>query len=118
MGWAVAGAVVAIALAVGLWWYLRRAKRLSAANDSRHDFQRDLLLDLMDIRERTDGELASVLDELIDIARHGTPSSNEKTAEADVQIAAEVQKLAEAPTAAVAESLRTKLVSRNRRAKH
>lgn len=117
MGW-VAGIIAAIALAAGLWWYVKRAGRLSAANDERHDFLRDLLLDLQDIRDKADGELVPALDELIDIARYDTPASNEETAELDVQISAEVHKLAEAPTVAAVESLRTKLVSRNRRAKH
>ncbi len=117
MGW-VAGIIAAVALAAGLWWYVKRARRLSAANDARHDFQRDLLLDLQDIRDRAESELAPCMDELIDIARYDTPASNEKTAELDAQIAAEARRLAESPTVVAAESLRTKLVSRNRRAKH
>ena len=116
MGWVVTGIIAAVALAVGLWWYLKRARRLSAANDARHDFQRDLLLGLQDIRDKADGELAPALDELIDIARHDTPASNEQTAELDAQIAAEVHELAGSPSVAAAESLRAKLVSRNRRA--
>lgn len=118
MGWAVAGIIVAILLAIGMWWYLKRARRLSTTNDARHDFQRNLLLDLQDILDTADGELATVLDELIDIARYDTPVSNEMTVELDAQIVAEVHKLAKAPTAAAAECLKTKLVSRNRRAKH
>ena len=117
MGW-VAGIIAAIALAAGLWWYLKRAKRVSAATDECHSFQKNLLLDLQDIRDKADGELVPALDELIDIARYSTPGSNDETAELDAQISAEVHKLAEAPTVAAAESLRTKLVSRNRRAKH
>lgn len=116
MGWAVAGIFTVVVLAAGLWWYVKRARRLSEANDERHDFQRNLLLDLQDIRDGVDGELASALDELIDIARYDTPASNERTAELDTQIAAEVHKLAEAPTAAEAENLRTELVRRNRSA--
>lgn len=117
MGW-VAGIIAAVVLATGLWWYVKRAGRVSAANDARHDFQRGLLLDLQDIRDRAESELAPCLDELIDIARYDTPASNEKTAELDAQIAAEARRLAESPTAAAAESLKTMLVSRNRRAKH
>ena len=116
MGWVV-GIIATIALAAGLWWYVKRAGRVSAANDERHDFQRDLLLDLQDIRDKADGELTPALDELIDIARYDTPASNEETAEIDAQISAEIRRLAETPSVAAAESLKAKLNSRNRRAK-
>lgn len=117
MGWEVTGIIAAIILAVGLWWYFKRSRRLSATNDARHDFQRNLLLDLQDIRDKVDGELVVALDELIDIVRYDTPSSNEKTAEIDAQISAEIRRLAETPSVAAAESLKAKLNTRNRRAK-
>ena len=116
MGW-VAGFIAAIALAAELWWYVKRARRLSAANDARHDFQRDLLLDLQDIRHRAESELAPCLDELIDIARYDTPASNEKTAELDAQISSEVRQLAAEPSRDRAVQVKELLVSRNHRAK-
>ena len=117
MGWAVAGIIVAILLAIGMWWYLKRARRLSTTNDALHDFQRNLLLELQDIRDKADGDLARALDELIDIARYDTPSSNEKTAELDEQITTEVRRLANGPSLEASAQIKELLTSRNRRVK-
>ena len=116
MGW-VAGIIAAIALAAGLWWYVKRAGRVSAANDERHDFQRDLLLDLQDIRDKADGELVPALDELIDIARYSTPAGNEQTSELDDMIVSELRRLSDNPSLAEAKQVKEMLLSRNRKAK-
>lgn len=119
MGW-VAGIVAAIALVSGLWWYLKRAMRVSAANDARHDFQRNLLLDLQDIRDSADGAnggLAVALDELIGMARHDTPASNSRTSKLDKDISDEIAILSMSPSVERTELIKRMLVSRNRRAK-
>ena len=116
-GAAIAAILPSALLVIGLCWYLKRAKRVSGSNDARNSFQRNLLLDLQDIRDEADEELAKALDELIDMARYDTTASNGSTAELDDRISAAVQELATAPTVEGAERLKDMLSSRNRRAK-
>ena len=90
MGWAMAVLVAPLLLVLlmcGIRWYLKRARRISAVNGERRDFQHGLLLELQDIRTGVDGELASALDHLIDIVRHSTPARNAETEEYDARIA-------------------------------
>ena len=114
-GAAFTAALVIVLLVIGLRWYLKRARRVGDANDARRDFQRNLLLDLQDIRDGVDGELAEALDELIDMVRYDTPASSDATTELDSQISAEVQRLESGPTIESVTHLKGMLSCRNRR---
>ena len=121
MGTGIASVVVLVliigALALGMRWYLERARSISSSNSIRKDFQRDLLLSLQDIREDAEGELAAAIDELIEIARYSTPASNTRTSELDEGLSVELESLCGRPTVAGAQKVKRMLINRNRRAR-
>lgn len=108
--------IVVVALVLGMRWYTRRAGGITRANESRADFQRELLLDLQDARDAADGELADAIDGLIDVAGHDTLASNEQTERLDAEIAEAAHELSERPTQEGVDRLGALLRRRNRRA--
>ena len=111
------GIIAIVLFAVGMRWYLKRAMHVSSENDARYGLRRKLYLSLQDIRDAADDELATNLDALIDIVRYDTPASNELTIDLDNQLTEEVQKLSSNPSMTAAETLKAKLIDRNRRAR-
>ncbi len=108
--------IIVVALVLGMRWYMRRAEGITRANEARADFRRELLLDLQDARDAADDDLADDIDGLIDVARHDTPASNERTEQLDAEIAETAHELSAGPTKEGADRLNALLRSRNRRA--
>ncbi len=111
-----AAALVVALLAFSTRWYIKRASRISEANNERQGFSNELLLRLKDIRDNDNGDLATALDEIIDIAKYETPVSNERTYDLDSSICSQLSAVREKPTFENVAKLKSMLVSRNRRA--
>ena len=102
-------------LGLAMWWYLRRAKRIGETNGLRRSPMSELLLDLQDIRDSSEGDLATILDEIIDIARYDTPAGNEQTADLDEAIVLQLNQFKKSPTVEQAHEIKNLLIARNRR---